>query len=237
MQVVGGRGAGKQTELGYVGGLIGCTGDAQGEEFDALVLGVSDSRENVGVPRVGGTVCEQHGHFDAARARFLQVDPGHIRDGVGGVGAVPNVDNGSNVRLEVLYAPPIFEGLLCDYVTAVLQQSHPEAQAAAGLQPDTQQSVHNIHGKLLLLLMIVLGALRAVQQEGELQATVLIRDSCAQTDKTDKTDKTDFLLAKHSVVEHYYYYYYYYSHRPNIMYKKKCSTTMCYHPQFISCSL
>lgn len=193
---MGGGGAGKQTELGYVGGLIGCTGDAQGEEFDALVLGVSDSRENVRVPWVGDTVCEQHGHFDAAGAGFLQVHPGHIRDGVGGVGAVPDVDDGSNVRLEVLYAPPIFEGLLCDYVTAVLQQSHPEAQATAGLQPDTLQSVHNIHGKLLLLLMIVLGALRAVQQKGELQATVFIRDSCAET------DKTDFLLAKHDVEEH-----------------------------------
>lgn len=193
---MGGGGAGKQTELGYVGGLFGCTGDAQGEEFDALVLGVSDSRENVRVPWVGDTICEQHGHFDAAGAGFLQVDPGHIRDGVGGVGAVPDVDDGSNVRLEVLYAPPIFEGLLCDDVTAVLQQSHPEAQATAGLQPDTLQSVHNIHGKLLLLLMIVLGALRAIQQEGELQATVFIQDSCTQT------DKTDFLLAKHDVEEH-----------------------------------
>lgn len=196
MQVVGGGGAGKQTELGYVGGLIGCTSDAQGEEFDALVLGVSDSRENVRVPWVGDAVCEQHGHFYAAGAGFLQVDPGHIRDGVGGVGAVPDVDDGSNVCLKILYAPPIFEGLLYDYVTAVLQQSHPEAQAAAGLQPDTLQSVHNIHGKLLLLLMIVLGAFRAVQQEGELQATVFIQDSCAQT------DKTDFLLTKHYVVKH-----------------------------------
>lgn len=174
MQVVGGGGAGEQAELGYVGGLVGRTGDAQGEEFDALVLGVSDSRENVRVPWVGAAVCEQHGHFDAAGAGFLQVDPGHVRDGVGGVGAVPDVDDGCNVRLEVLHAPPIFEGLLCDYMTAVLQQSHPEAQAAAGLQPDSLQSVHDIHGKLLLLLMVVLGALGAVQQEGELQATVFI---------------------------------------------------------------
>lgn len=174
MEEVGGRGAGEQTELGYVGWLVGCTGDAQSEEFDALVLGISNSRENVRVPRVGNTISEQYGHFDAARARFLQVDPGHVGDGVGGVGAVPDVDDGSYTSLEVLYAPPVSEGLLCDNMTAVLQQSHPQAQAAAGLQPYTLESVHQVHSKLLFLFMIVLGTLRAVQEKGELQATVLI---------------------------------------------------------------
>lgn len=102
MEEVGGRGAGEHTELVYVGWFIGCTGDAQSEEFDALVLGISNSRENVRVPRVGNTVCEQHGHFDAARARFLQVDLGYVGDCVGGVGTVPDVDDGSYMSLEVL---------------------------------------------------------------------------------------------------------------------------------------
>lgn len=174
VQVVGGRSTGEQTQQGYVGRLIGCTGDAQGEELDVLVLGISDSGENVRVPRVGDAVCEQHGHFDAAEAGLLLVDLGHVCDGVGGVGAVADVDDGSNVRLEVLDAPPVFEGLLRDDVTAVLQKSHPEAQAAAGLQPDALESVHDAHGKPLLLLVVVLGALRAVQQEGKLQAAVFV---------------------------------------------------------------
>ncbi len=174
MEEVGGWGAGKQTELGYVGWLVGCSCDAQGEEFDALVLGVSNSRENIRVPWVGNTICKQHGYFDAAMAGFLQVDLGHVGDGVGGVGAVPDVDDGSYTGLEVLCAPPVSEGLLCDNMTAVLQQSHPQAQTAAGLQPYPLEPVHQVHSKLLFLLMVVLGTLRAVQQEGELQATVLI---------------------------------------------------------------
>lgn len=107
MQVVGGRGAGEHTELGYVGWLVGCTCDAQSEEFDALVLGISDSRENVRVPRVGDTIREQNGHFDASRAGLLQVDLGHVGDGVGGVSAMPNVDDGSYAGLEVLLASPV----------------------------------------------------------------------------------------------------------------------------------
>lgn len=185
MQVVGGRGAGEHTELGYVGWLVGCAGDAQSEEFDSLVLGISDSRKNVRVPRVGDTIREQNGHFDASGVGLLQVDLSHVGDGVGGVGAVSNVDDGIYAGLEVLLASPVSEGLLCDNVTAVLQQSRPEAQAAAGLQLYPLESVHHVHDKLLLLLVIVLGTLRAVQQEGELQAAVLIYDGCVHTEQDE----------------------------------------------------
>lgn len=165
LQVVeeaGGRAAGQESELGYVGELVGRVGDPQGEEFDSLVFGISDGREDVRVPRVGDAVREQHGHSDAARAGLLQVDLGHVGDGVGGVGAVPDVDDGSDTSLEVLGAPPVFEGSLGDDVTAVLQQGHPQGQAVACEQPCLLESVHHLHHKLLLLLMVVLGALRAV---------------------------------------------------------------------------
>lgn len=174
MEEAGGRGAGDEAQLGYIGGLLGCAGDAQGEEFDALVVGVSNGGGDVWIPRVGNAVCEQHGHSDAARAGLLQVDLGHVGDGVGGVGAVPDVDDGSYASLEVFCAPPVLEGLLCDDVTAVLQQSHPQGQDAACAQTCPLQSVHHLHGKLFLLLMVVLCALRAVQQKGELQATLLV---------------------------------------------------------------
>lgn len=133
MEEVGGWRAGEQTELCNIGWLVGCPGDAQSEEFDALVLGVSNSRENVGVPRVGYAISEEYCYFDAAKAGFLQVKLGHVGNGVGGVGPVPDVDDGSYPGLEVLCPPPVFEGLLSDNVTTVLQQSHPQTQAAAGL--------------------------------------------------------------------------------------------------------
>lgn len=135
MEEVGGGRTGEQTELGHIGWFVGCPGDAQSEEFDTLVLGISDSRENVRIPWVGNAICKQNSYFDAAGAGLLQVDPGHVGDGVGGVGTVPDVDDGSYTGLEVICAPPVSEGLLCDDMTAVLQQSHPQAQAAAGLQP------------------------------------------------------------------------------------------------------
>lgn len=160
--------------MGYIGWLVGCPGDAQSEEPNALVLGISNSSENVRIPRVGNAICKQHGYFDVAMAGFLQVHLGHVGDGVGGIGAVPDVDDGSYAVLEVLRAPPVSEGLLCDDVTAVLQQSHPQTQTAAGLQSYPLESVHHVHNKLLFLLMIVLRTLGAVQQERELQATVLI---------------------------------------------------------------
>lgn len=174
MQVVGGRSTGDQMQQGYVGRLVGCTCDAQGEELDAQVLGISDCGEDVRVPRVGDAVCEQHGHPDAAEAGLLLVDPGHVSDGVGCVGAVADVDDGGDLGPEVLDAPPVLEGLLRDDVTAVLQESHPEAQAAARLQPGALESLHDSDGKVLLLLVVVLGALRAVQQKGELQAAVFV---------------------------------------------------------------
>ncbi|KAG7227553.1 hypothetical protein INR49_005368 [Caranx melampygus] len=110
VEELGGRRAGEQTELGYVGWLVGLPGDAQSEELNALVLGISNSREYVRVPRVRDAICKQHSHFDAARTGFLQVDPGHVCDGVGGVGAVADVDNGSYLGHEVLCAPPVSEG-------------------------------------------------------------------------------------------------------------------------------
>lgn len=125
MEEMGGRGTGQQTELGYVGWLVGCTGDAQSEESDPLVLGVGDSRKNVRVSWVGNAISEQQGHLDAARVGFLQVNPGHVGDRVGSVGAMPDVDDGSDTSLEVVYAPPVFESLLCDNMAAVLQESHP----------------------------------------------------------------------------------------------------------------
>lgn len=174
MEEVGGGRAGEQTELGHIGWLVGCSGDAQREEFDTLVLGISDSGENVRVSRMGNAICKQHGYFDAARAGLLQVDPGHVGDGVGGVGTVPDVDDGSYTGLEILFAPPVFEGLLFDDMTAVLQQSHPQAQAVASLQPYLLESIHHVHNKLLFLFVIVLGTFRAVQQEGDLQGAVLV---------------------------------------------------------------
>lgn len=174
MEEAGGRGAGEKAQLGYVGGLVGCAGDAQGEELDALVFGISNSREDVWIPRVGNAICEQHGHSDAARAGLLQVDFGHVGDGVGGVGAVPDVDDGTYASLEVFHAPPVLEGLLRDDVTAVLQQSHPQGQAVTCAQPCALEPVHHLHHKLFLLLMVVFCGLRAVQQKGELQATLLL---------------------------------------------------------------
>lgn len=173
VEEAGGRGAGEKAQLGDVGGLIGCAGDAQGEEFDALVFGVGDSGEDVWIPGMGNSICEQHGHSDAARAGLLQVDLGHVGDGVSGVGAVPDVDDGGYTSLEVFRAPPVLEGGLRDDVAAVLQQSHPQGQAVACAQSCPLEPVHHFCDKLLLLLMVVLCALRAVQQKGELQATLL----------------------------------------------------------------
>lgn len=118
---MGSGSTGEQTQHVYVSRLVGCTCDAQGEELDAQVLGISDGGENVRVPRVRDAVCEQHGHLDAAEAGLLLVELGHVSDGVGGIGAVADVDDGSDVGPEVLDAPPVLEGLLGDDVTAVLQ--------------------------------------------------------------------------------------------------------------------
>lgn len=174
MEEAGGRGAGEKAQLGDVSGLVGYAGDAQGEEFDALVFGVCNSGEDVWIPRVGKAICEQHGHSDAARAGLLQVDLGHVGDGVSGVGAVPDVDDGSYASLEAFRAPPVLEGGLRDDVAAVLQQSHPQGQAVACAQSCPLKPVHHLHDKLFLLLMVVLCALRAVQQKGELQAALLL---------------------------------------------------------------
>lgn len=174
MEELGGGGTGKQTELGHIGCLIGFSGDAQCEEFDTLVLGISDSRENIRIPRAENAICKQQCYFDAVRIGLLQVNPGYVGDGVGSEGTMPNVNDGSYTGLEILCTPPVFEGLLCDDMTTVLQQSHPKTQAAASVQLYALKSLHHVHNKLFLLLVIIPCTLRAVQEEGELQAAVLV---------------------------------------------------------------
>lgn len=166
MQVAGGGGVGDQPELSDVGGLVGFGCDADGEETDALVLGVRHGGEYIGVPRVRDSVEEQNGHLDAAGFRLLHVDAGEVGDGVGDVGAVADVRDGSDLGLEVVGAPPLLEGLLYDHVAAVLQEGRAGAEAAAGLQPEALQPVHHVRREALLLGMVVFGALGAVDQKG-----------------------------------------------------------------------
>lgn len=185
VEEAGGRGAGQQAEFGHVGRLVGCPGDAQSKELDALVLGISNGRKNVWVSWVWNAVCEQHHHFDASNSGFLLVHLCHIGDCIGGVGAMSNVDYRPDPVLEVFGSPPVFEGLLLDNMTAVLKQGHPGSQAAAAWQPRSLESVHHVHCKTLFLLMIVFRALRTVQQEGKLQAAVFIQDGCEENNKTN----------------------------------------------------
>lgn len=70
-----------------------------------------------------------------------------------------DVHDGSDPGFEVVRAPPLFEGLLYDDVTAVLKEGCAGAEPPAGLQPDALQPVHHVRGEALLLGMVVLGAL------------------------------------------------------------------------------
>lgn len=78
-------------------------------------------------------VKKQDGDLDAAQGRFIQVDTGEIGDGVGGVGAVANINNGSDSGLEVIDALPLLEGLLYDDMAAVLEEGGARAEPPARL--------------------------------------------------------------------------------------------------------
>ena len=122
------------------------------------------------------SVEEQNGDLDAAGSRLLQVNTGEVGDGIGGVGSMADVDDGGDPGLEFVGAPPLFEGLLDDDMAAVLKEGSAGAEPPAGLQTETLQPVHHIRGKALLLGMVVLGALWAVDQEGQLQTAVFINE-------------------------------------------------------------
>lgn len=172
----GGRRTGQQSQVCCVGRFIGATGDANREDLYALVLCVSHSREDIRVSGMKSPVCEEQGDLDAFWARFLQKYLGHVGDGVGGVSAVADVGHRSDAALEVLRAFPLFEGLLDNDVAAVLKQGRSPAEFATCVQADALEAFYNVHSELFLLLVVVLGRLRAVQQEGQLQTAVLIQD-------------------------------------------------------------
>lgn len=172
VKVTGGRRASNEPQLSYVAGLIGFGGDADGEESHALALGGGDSRKYVWVPRVGDAIKEQNGDLAAADGRLFQVNTGEVGDGVRGVGAVADVDHGGDPGFEIIGAPPLAEGLLDDDMAAVLKEGGAGDQAPARLQPQALQPVHHVSGKALLLSMVVLGALRAVDQKGQLQTAI-----------------------------------------------------------------
>lgn len=116
--------AGQQPELGRVGGL-GChRRHAHREELDTLVLGLGRGRVDVGVPGVVSAVGHEHGHPDAARHRFVEVELGEVGDGVGGVGAVPDVADGRDPGPEGRCASPVTERVLDEHGAGVLQQRH-----------------------------------------------------------------------------------------------------------------
>lgn len=76
---------------------------------------------------------EQDGHLDAAKRGLVQVDAGEVGDGVGGVGAVANVDHGGDAGLEIVGAPPLIEGLLYDDMAAILEEGGAGDEPTAGL--------------------------------------------------------------------------------------------------------
>lgn len=172
MKVAGSRGASNEPQLGYVPGLVGLGGDADGEEPDPLVLGLANGGKYVWIPRVRDAVEEQNGNLDAAEGRLLQVDAGEVGDGVGGVGAVAYVDQGGDAGFEILGAPPLVEGLLDDDVAAVLEEGSAGHEAPARLRPEALQPLHHVSGEAFLLGVVLLGTLGAVNQKGQLQAAV-----------------------------------------------------------------
>lgn len=172
VKVAGSRRASNQPQLSYIARLIGFGSDANGKESDTLVLGISNSGKYVWVPWVRDAVKEENGNLYAAERRLLQVNTGEVGDGVCCVGAVANVGHGGNPGFELISAPPLVEGLLYDDMAAVLKEGSAGDESSAGLQPEALQSVHHISGKAFLLGMVVLGALRAVNQKGQLQTAV-----------------------------------------------------------------
>lgn len=131
VEVAGSWRACQQTQLCHVGGIIGRASDAHREELHPLVFGISRGREDVRIAGVRHSIGQQHCHLDGGRPRLSLVHLGHVGDGVGGVGAMADVDDGKDPGPEVLEAAPLFEGLLNEHVTAVLQQCHLPAQATA----------------------------------------------------------------------------------------------------------
>lgn len=172
VKVVGSRGAGDQPKLSYVSRLVGFGSDADGEESNTLGLGVGNSGKYVWVPRVRDTIKEQNGNLDAAERGLLQVNTGEVGDGVCCVGAVANINHGGNPGFKIISAPPLVEGLLYNDMAAVLKEGGAGDESLASLQPEALQPVHHISGKAFLLGMVVLGALRAVNQKGQLQAAI-----------------------------------------------------------------
>lgn len=172
VKVVGSRGASNEPQLSYIAGLIGFRSDADGKESDTLVLGISNSGKYVWVPRVRDAIKEQNGNLDAAERRLLQVNTGEVGDGVCCVGAMANIDHGGDPGFEIISAPPLVEGLLYDDMAAVLKEGSTGDESPAGLQPKTLQMVYHISGKAFLLGMVVLGALGAVNQKGQLQTAI-----------------------------------------------------------------
>ena len=156
MEIARGGGVGNEPQLGYIGVLVGLWSDSHCEEADALVLGVSHGRKDIRVPGMRDAVCHQYSHLDARWSRLLQVDPGEVGDGIGGVGAMANVGDGRDAGLEIRRAPPLLEGLFDDDVAAVLQEGGPGAEATPSLQTDTLQAVHHVGGKALLLGVVFL---------------------------------------------------------------------------------
>lgn len=173
VKVVGSRGASNQPQLSYISRLVGFGSDADGEESDTLVFGISNSGEYVWVPWVRHTIKEQNGDLGAAERRLLQVDTGEVGDGVGCVGAMANIHHGGNACFEIISALPLVEGLLDDDMAAVLEEGGAGDEPSAGLQPEALQPVHYVGGKAFLLSVVVLGALRAVNQKGQLQTAIL----------------------------------------------------------------
>lgn len=177
IQEFGGWRTRQQSQVCCVGRLIGSVSDANCEGLHALVLCISHSREDIRVSGMKEAIGHQQGNLDALWARFFHKYLGHVGDGVGGVSAVADVGHRCDSALEVLRASPLFEGLLDDDVAAVLKQGRSPAEFAAYIQADALEAFYNVHGELLLLLVVVLGRLRAVQQKAQLQTAVLIQDS------------------------------------------------------------
>lgn len=133
MKVARRWGTGNHPQLSYVARLVGLRSDADGEEAHALVLGIGHGGKYVWVSWVRDAVEEQNGHLDAGKRGLVQVDAGEVGDGVGGVGAVTDVDHGGNAGLEVVGAPPLIEGLLYDDMAAILEEGGAGDESTAGL--------------------------------------------------------------------------------------------------------
>lgn len=96
-----------------------------------------------------------------------------------------DVDHGGDVGFEVFGAPPLVEGLLYDDMAAVLKEGGAGDESPARLQSEALQPVHHVGGKAFLLGMVVLGALRAVDQKGQLQTAIFCPKHCKNVMKQE----------------------------------------------------